>query len=319
MKKLTTEEFINRSEKIHNGLYDYSKTNYINNNTKVTIHCDKHGDFEQTPHAHLAGHGCDKCAAEYRADLCRTTLKEFIAKANEVHLGFYDYSLVNYINTQTKVTIVCPKHGTFNQIPLNHLRGEGCPKCAAERSSLLQRSTTEDFVEKANLIHNNKYSYNKTIYVNCETKVIITCPIHGDFEQTPSSHLRGRGCPYCCDSFLEKMVTGYLIQNNIIFFSEYTWDWLVFKQNQRVDFYIPIYNLAIECQGLQHFIPIKLYDSSDPFELRCERDLNKYNLCQEHGVKLYYFSNITSLYKNFKYPYQVYENMDDLMKNARSS
>lgn len=121
----------------------------------------------------------------------------FIQKSVKKHGNKFDYSKVNYINSTTKVCIICPEHGEFMQTPSNHLYGFGCNECAIESRAARRRNTTKNFIDRANLIHNNKYTYNKSVYVKTHNKVIITCPIHGDFEQTPASHLSGKGCPNC--------------------------------------------------------------------------------------------------------------------------
>jgi superfamily II DNA or RNA helicase len=118
--------------------------------------------------------------------------KEFIAKAKAVHGDKYDYSKVKYVNCSTKVTIICPKHGEFEQTPKKHLLGQGCPDCSGRK-----RLTTEEFIAKAKAVHGDKFDYSKVKYVNSETKVTIVCPIHGEFEQTPVSHLSGNGCSLC--------------------------------------------------------------------------------------------------------------------------
>ena len=60
-----------------------------------------------------------------------------------------------------------------------------------------KKITQEEFIEKARLIHGNKYDYSKIVYINARTKVCIICPIHGEFWQTPHSHLNNHGCPAC--------------------------------------------------------------------------------------------------------------------------
>jgi len=112
MKKLTTKEFINRAEKIHRNKYDYSLVEYVNTKTKIKIICKKHGIFEQTPNNHLCGKNCPKCH-----DYNKLTTKEFINKAEKDHGNKYDYSLVEYVNTKTKIKIICKKHGIFEQKP----------------------------------------------------------------------------------------------------------------------------------------------------------------------------------------------------------
>jgi len=122
----------------------------------------------------------------------KLTAEIFIIRANIIHKEKYDYSLVEYINREKKVKIICPIHGVFEQLAGNHLQGRGCPKCSG--NSL---KNTKQFIEEAIKKYGNKYEYKKTIYVNAITNVIITCTIHGDFEQTPHNHLLGNSCQIC--------------------------------------------------------------------------------------------------------------------------
>ena len=170
-KKMTNSEFIAKARKIHNEKYDYSKVEYINNRTKVCIICPIHGEFWQTPNAHLNGQDCPKCKGKIKL-----TLEKFIEKAKKVHGDKYDYSKVEYINNHTKVCIICPIHGEFWQTPQHHLKGVGCPKCYGNF-----RKTTEQFIEEARKVHGDKYDYSKVEYVNATTKVRIICPKHGEF------------------------------------------------------------------------------------------------------------------------------------------
>lgn len=119
--------------------------------------------------------------------------KDFISKASKVHSNKYDYSLVDYINATSKVTIVCGKHGEFKQSPKNHIAlRQGCPKCARN-----QKLTTSDFIQRAKAIHSDKYDYTKSEYTKRSSKIIIICPIHGEFQQRAGDHLNGSGCRKC--------------------------------------------------------------------------------------------------------------------------
>jgi len=191
-KKLTTEEFIVKATRIHGDTYDYSKVEYINTNTKVIIICKKHGEFQQTPNNHLTGFGCKKCSIEYVSNLKKYTLNDFIINAKQIHGEKYDYSMVDYINNKTKITIICKEHGEFLQVPTNHISGAGCNKCnGGVKHDLI------DFIEKAKQIHGDKYDYSKVNYINCKTKITIICKEHGEFEQEPGSHISGSGCNFC--------------------------------------------------------------------------------------------------------------------------
>ncbi len=110
----------------------------------------------------------------------------------------YDYSLLpNEFKAHSKIPIICKEHGVFEQNNSNHLFGSGCPKCKVVKLSIRRISNKIEFVKKAREVHNDKYNYDKVNYINSHAKVIITCPIHGDFEQTPSSHLSGSDCLKC--------------------------------------------------------------------------------------------------------------------------
>lgn len=191
-KKLTTEEFIEKAKKIHGGKYDYNKVNYKGAVTKITIICHIHGEFNQTPFAHLQGQGCPKCGNNIKL-----TTEEFIKKSKEIHSNLYGYSKVEYKNASTKVSIICPTHGEFEQTPSRHLGGQGCPKCGIVSRANTIRKTTSNFIRRAKEIHGDKYNYSKVDYKGFRTKVTIICPIHGEFEQTPNNHLHGLGCHKC--------------------------------------------------------------------------------------------------------------------------
>lgn len=127
-----------------------------------------------------------------------TQKEEFITKARCIHNNRYNYDNVEYVTGRTKVSINCPEHGEFLQNPYSHVYLKcGCPKCAVEARNKSLSSTVEKFIEKANAIHGVRYNYTKVVYVNNSTRVVIICTEHGEFLQTPNSHLLGRGCPHC--------------------------------------------------------------------------------------------------------------------------
>ena len=130
---MNTEEFIKCSKVVHGDRFIYDKSEYINPTTKIVITCRKHGDFATKPYNHMNGSGCRKCADEANSLAFRKSKEQFVKEAMEVHGNKYDYSKVDYVNWKTKVTIICPKHGDFEQTPNAHLSGEGCPECWKER------------------------------------------------------------------------------------------------------------------------------------------------------------------------------------------
>ena len=191
------EEFIRKAKLTHPGKYDYSKVEYLNSLTKVLLTCPVHGDFLQLPATHIAGSGCIPCGLEIAKNKRKTTLDGFIQKAKAMHGDRYDYSKVDYVNNYTKITIVCPKHGDFLQVPSSHSGGKGCYSCGKELAADKIKLTQEMFIQKAADAHFGKYDYAKSVYQTGRGKVTITCPTHGDFLQLADSHLSGNGCPLC--------------------------------------------------------------------------------------------------------------------------
>ena len=110
-RTLTTEEFIERSKKVHGGKYDYSKTEYINSSTKVVITCPKHGDFKMLPFKHLGGQGCKTCKKKYG------NTEDFINVCKEIHGDTLSYDKVDFHSVNVKVTVTCPIHGDFEKYP----------------------------------------------------------------------------------------------------------------------------------------------------------------------------------------------------------
>ena len=285
----TKEEWIAFARKVHGNKYDYSNVNYVNNRTKVCIICPKHGEFEQIPSNHTKGIGCPKCKGDKNRERCASTKEGFIKKAHEFHKDKYDYSNVNYVNNRTKVCIICPKHGEFWQTPSSHLRGNGCSKCTCNYVP-----TTEEWIASTRKVHGDKYDYSKVEYINANTKVCIICPEHGEFWQTPTNHLEGKGCPKCNLSHLERSVMNYLDDVEITYDYQKHFKWL---GRQSLDFYLPDYKVGIECQGEQHFFPVDFAGKGvewacKEFNKLISRDKRKKELCEKHGIKLLYFSNV---------------------------
>lgn len=171
--------------------YDYSKMNYVDDYTPITIICKKHGiEFIQTPIYHLTKHGkCPKCVEEDK-------ISKFIKKAREIHFDKYDYSLIKEYSSQKKLPILCKEHGIFHQLPFLHFSSfTPCPKCG-------ERDGTDlgNFIEKCRMVHGDKYDYSSAIYKNSKTAITLICPFHGKFGILPTNHLHGkRGCPQCAE------------------------------------------------------------------------------------------------------------------------
>lgn len=187
-RRLSQKEILKRFKEVHGDLYDYSKVEYINNNTKVIVIDPEYGEFTVTPGNHIrkkSGH------PKRSFDKNRLTQEDFIERCKFVHNGFYDYSKVNYINSSTKIIIIDPEYGEFKQKAGNHLSGQGNPRRAFDKLKLTQ----EEFIEKSNIKHKHFYDYSKVEYINSYTKVIIIDPEYGEFKLTPQYHLAGGGHP----------------------------------------------------------------------------------------------------------------------------
>jgi len=191
-----------------------------------------------------------------------SNISDFIIKAKLKHGNKYDYSLVEYLNCDTPVKIICPKHGIFEQKPYLHInKGSGCPRC------LGYYRTTEEFIEISNIKHNYKYDYSPTIYIDSETKLNICCPIisHGIFSQRPLDHLSGKGCPVCGGN-IRKTTEQFIFESNIKHNFKYDYSLTNYKNNkEKVNIICPEHGMfsqtpsnhlkygCIECAGTNNY------------------------------------------------------------------
>jgi len=279
--KETTEGFIKRAEAVHKNTYSYENAHYTNNKTKITITCSVHGDFQQQPSSHLKGSGCIHCA-NYALSFTQDT---FIEKAKALHGEKYDYSRIKYKNIKSKIRIRCIKHGIFQKSPEKHLLGHGCPEC---RAASEYQNLKSGFIKKAQKIHGDKYSYEKSDYLDSRAKTVITCPKHGDFEQLMRSHLRGHGCPVCSTSHGEHAIALFLKNMNVAFEAQKTFPDCLGnnKRPLRFDFFVPEMNLLIEYDGEQHFRPVDIFGGMKEFLKRKKYDITKNNYCKVNHIPL---------------------------------
>ena len=278
--KEKTEQFILKCKE--RGLAEnisFDEFVYNGSLIKSKFICKEHGEFYMSPNNFLSGHSCPKCAknSRYNKD-------EIIERLNNLYGEKYSYDIPDNPRYDDYIIVNCIEHGEFKIKLGSLLSGKGCRKCAKNKPM-----TTSEYVGRCKKIMPENTIFDKTEYINFQTKTLFTCPIHGDFRLYPSQALKGYGCQECnIKSLLEQSVENYLKENNISFEKQKTFDWLVYKKNQKLDFYLPEYKIAIECQGEQHF-----YDRSDyrifrHFEYVTDRDLNKYRLCKEHGIGILY-------------------------------
>ena len=273
--------FIFKAKEKYKNKYSYAKVKYKNMKQKVIVTCPIHGDFEVSPFKHLEGKECPKCMNCKSIDTLNKNKQKFIDKAKEIHPE-YNYSKVEYINSKTKVCIICPEHGEFYVTPNNFLGKYncGCHYCKNKATN------KEEFVYKASKIHNNKYDYSQVEYTNSKAKIKIVCPEHGEFWQSPNDHLNGCGCPVCKESRGEKIITKILENYNIKYLRQYKINKLFPNKYILVDFYLPDYNLFIEYNGIQHYIPVKYFGGELKFQYQQERDCKLKEYCQNNNIDL---------------------------------
>jgi len=254
-------------------LYDYTDWGYQNPNAKARITCkvEGHPPFWQRPERHWRGDGCPECGGVGKWGTARV-----IVEATRVHgVGVIDFSETEYVNSRTKFVLICalnPRHGRFEKSTDQLIRQkQGCPTCALARRAALRRKPSELFVSESNEVHAYFYAYERMgEYVNNRTKVTITCPEHGDFEQAPDSHLAGKGCPRCKSSTGEKAVRQALIKHGVAFDEEWRGHDLRDKRPLAFDFIIPDQRILIEFDGIQHREP-RTWKTGDTMEAAVAR------------------------------------------------
>ena len=256
-KGYTNEQIIKMFKEKHGDVYDYSKVNYVNIDTKISIFCKKHGYFMQTSYEHLYGNNgkgsnCPKCSHGQK------TQEEFIAEAKKI-FPKYDYSKVNYIDGSKEISIRCQKHGWFNIKPCRIYLKQGCRECGIEEMGLKHIVPFEEFLKRAKESHPfENYEYKN--YSKMTEYVSIKCQKHGWFEQGAYSHCRGRGCPDCAQSKGEIAISYFLNKNKIEYIPQYSFDDLKFLNKLKYDFYIKELNTLIEFNGIQHYEQIKYFN-----------------------------------------------------------
>ena len=157
----TIDIFIQKAKSVHGEKYDYSRVKYVNNYTHVEIICPNHGSFQQAPSGHSQGKGCEKCAR----DNCKLDVETFIQRAKNIHgEEKYDYSKVVYVNTHTKVEIICPHHGSFLQTPTSHNDAKsGCKKCSESKGE----KNIADILDRLKIIYERQKKFPTCRRIKC--------------------------------------------------------------------------------------------------------------------------------------------------------
>lgn len=284
---------------IHGDLYDYSKVDYVGNKKKVEIICKEHGSFFMKPNAHTTQkQGCYRCSRKYND-------KETFIESSVVIFGeTYDYSKVEYIDSHTKVELICKEHNSFFMCPKEHInQKQGCPKCGKVSMSNKHRKDIDLLISQFKELNGDLYDYSKVEYKNNNTKVEIICKEHGSFLQSSKSHINGNGCPKCSLSKGERKIMLYLDKMNIEYISEFRINDCVNINKLPFDFYLPEKNICIEYDGEQHFRPVDYFGGLEAFDKLKKRDVIKDNYCLKNNIKL------------IRIPFDKYDLIDDILKS----
>lgn len=287
----TQDQFIEKAKQVHGNKWDYSLVRYKNNKTKVKIICKEHGIFKQQPDSHLSGSKCPICSKKVISIKNTLTTEQWAEKASKIHNNRYNYSKSIYIGSKKKITIICNKHGEFEQLAGQHLLGSKCKGCIKEEKRAIYAFSLKEFIEKAQNIHKDKYDYSEVEYVNAHTKIKIKCKeCDNIFQQTPSCHIyQKNGCPKCKESRGEIAIRGWLDFNNIKYISQKTYKDLYYKNKKRklkFDFYLPDHNTCIEFNGLQHYKSIEYFGGEESFKDQKIRDAIKKEYCKNNRIGL---------------------------------
>ena len=192
-KQDLTQVFIQKAINVHGETYSYENVKYVNCETKVSITCSQHGDFETTPTQHISRKtNCPKCGIHKSSTTRMYSIEQFVDLARKKHGSLYDYSAASYNGYNCQLTIICHQHGSFQQTPQDHLRSSGCPSCGKTVAY-----TTETFVARAKEIHGDRYDYSRVEYTSAHNTIQIICRKHGVFEQVAFNHLQGNNCRLC--------------------------------------------------------------------------------------------------------------------------
>jgi hypothetical protein len=264
-------DFIDDARSIWGYKYDYSLVDYKGSHIEVLI---KYDDviYRQKPVLHLLGYNCERDIIKNQED--------FLRKCYDKHGDKYDYSLVEYTGSQNKVKIIF-EGKIYEQKAGAHIHSSGLVE------KVILKKTTKQFIKESNEIHNFRYDYSKVNYVNNQTKVIITCSIHGDFEQVSSSHLSGAGCPHCMESKGERKISKFLDQKNIEYVRQKKFDDCIgLRYKLPFDFYLPKYRVAIEFDGKQHYEPMEYFGGLESYNRLKVNDKIKNDYCEDNFIEL---------------------------------
>lgn len=314
-----TEWFIKRARQVHGEKYDYGEAVYTEYHGKLNIRCPEHDlVFTVIASDHISRQktGCSLCGKERMRRRFAHSKEQFVEAAVRTHGDAYNYSLVEYVNNNVKVFIVCRKHEQGWWIkPANHLSGRsrdglggnGCPICAQESRGVKQTKTTEQFILEARKIHGSRYDYSLVDYRGAHKKVEIVCPAHGSFWMNPAVHIfMDAGCISCNPkSRGEERIKEVLDMLGVWYSREVSFSDCVSSVGRVLRFDFAVWlngeTVLIEYDGQQHYRAIALFGGEKSFKEARARDETKTNYAERVGHKL------------IRIPYWDYERVPEII------
>lgn len=312
----TKNEFLVKASKKHNiDEYVWDDFDLLKRDEKgrVEFCCKKHGKYWDWPSNFIKGYGCHICHGKGKDD------EEVREELSKLHPEL-DFTQTKYSERDSKyrIKVICPKHGEQLINYYNLKNGQGCYWCGREATGIKNTIANEEFIKRGIKIYGDEYTYKHLDMENRDEqgKVIVTCKIHGDFKVTPDNFYHGHACPKCKESSLEREIRIFLEENNIKYIYECNKTDLKWLGSQRLDFYLPEYNIAIECQGEQHFMATT-FGTKRKTKEEClkeiqKRDALKLGKCMLHGVKVLYYADY-----DYDFPYKVFIKKETLLKEIK--
>ena len=273
-KRKTTEEYI---EECKQENYDLPIEEYVNNSTKIKHKCSKCNNiYEQQPNNHLRGQGCPLCGNNKKGLSIKKTTKQYLQECKQKGL---DLPIESYVDSLTKIKHICIKGHIYLQVPHDHLKGFGCSICSGNK-----QKTPKEYYK---LCKSKGLDLPIEDYINNHTKIKHKCSKGHIYEQVPSDHLYGKGCPKCKQPKGEKYIQNYLDKHKIKYTPQKKFKGLKDKALLSYDFYLPNQNVLIEYQGEQHFESVS-FNGKDYTDLEKQQyhDRLKRDYAKENGYKL---------------------------------
>ena len=319
-RRKSNEQVILDFQKIHTDennkpIYEYDSVEYSSTHIKVKITCRIHGVFEQCPSDHLSGKGCSKCGKVRSAKKQTFTLEQFIERAKEKHGYNFDYSRVEYKNSQTHVIIICNTCGyEFKQLPNSHLQGCGCDKCAHKINHENQKLSESELIERAKIVHGDDYDYQNMNYINSQLPINIKCNrCNNTFQQLYMNHINQKqGCPYCKCRKTEKILHEFLQSIFTSTLRQFKREWCRDKNCLPYDDCIPELKTIIELDGNQHFKQVMNWKSPEENQVT---DRYKMKCANENGYSVIRILQTDVLYDKYNWKEELLDNIEKIKKD----